>query len=1144
MTKALSLYILVDGQPAPFPSADEQIVLDSFSVRMQRMGLAPSITADVMYRECLDGRWEGVFTVFKGERFYVKTEPDTSKDSTDVRYRHSVTFVSERKVLDDVYMVDAVSASVSGDGYKSNDTRVVFSGNITQWAARLNAALEYCGLYDAEEETGYRVVVDQGVSMDDVLVSFEEKYISEALQEGYKAFGIPYYFKRNENVMEIHMGDSEGSIDTLIQYGPNDALLSIERRNANIKMANRMSGYGSSDNLPYYYPNDTPIGNNPDLEVEAEEGSTIVPSIRSAEMISSHISDFPLTYSNGVHKQSDNQKFDTVAICDVRSEYGKLRITGCEYDNLEIGDKVMLDHDTRIIFSFGYGDTNAYTLHDPHFPGSHIKLPHHADSMTVTEAFAINQDAGIMYGINPGIEMTLPAGIYSIIVSFSMTVSTSVYYDISFDPRFEGEVYYEYNTPAWRNRDEHIVNLDELGIDSTGTPVVGDVINLVVGDYIEPIGRLMPPIYKESGGTERFYNAINHTTGQTGYPIPGTDPVQYYHFDHPYSDSDRRELIQEFSDIKPTITGVINSSIQRIDQFLEVAFDDDDNDDKDADGAYLHPYFFVKLPKTDGQYGFNIFDCVSDKAMTLVMTSGVCGSCKFEIGVDDEYRKNTVQVDENGDLVRNDKGDVVCGREGQSKVQMQARQQDSENYEVWIALKKDNKTYPSIMPSYNQSLRPAAEDDTFVLVNINMPSAYIRDAEERLKIAIIEQMSLVNSEIFNPGIEFSRVFLEEHPFFLASLTENSKLTNIVYNGVRYGYYVSELTYTMSEGDILPELSVSLVSELKTQSSTFETRLEALKQNIVNTIDRGFNASYFATAEQGRRADSALQNIKVGDDILEKEGADGNKSVLIPYASSGKSGVVSADDQTFSGNKTFDNQVIGMQGVSAKGIPDLTLPAGTGGGKGTVTKIEVNGIEHEPDADGKVELPDYPADFTEEVEALQGAVSEIEGLIPEAASDSNPLVDTESMNDAISDMETQTHASSTYATKTDIQSKAGNDQIASDITASNTGHADTFAVEGVTLNASTLSHCRYVITFTQAPSQTDGYGRVNLTLGGFTLPIVYEGGYASLTNKWQEGDTMDVWYQSGAWHLQRANYPHLSYEVWGTIEKISNPYNRN
>lgn len=135
-----------------------------------------------------------------------------------------------------------------------------------------------------------------------------------------------------------------------------------------------------------------------------------------------------------------------------------------------------------------------------------------------------------------------------------------------------------------------------------------------------------------------------------------------------------------------------------------------------------------------------------------------------------------------------------------------------------------------------------------------------------------------------------------------------------------------------------------------------------------------------------------------------------------------------------------------------------------------------------------------------------------------------------------------YTSENYATKTDIQSKAGNDQIASDITATMTTGTATFTVTGLTLNASAISHTRYAVKFASKVTEVDSNGLCYLSLGGLSKPVYFEGGTASVTNTWQAGDVLDVWYQSGQWHVAKMEYPHLSYEVWGTINKIVKPNN--
>lgn len=336
---------------------------------------------------------------------------------------------------------------------------------------------------------------------------------------------------------------------------------------------------------------------------------------------------------------------------------------------------------------------------------------------------------------------------------------------------------------------------------------------------------LMPPVYRETKGKERFYNAKNGT-----YPIP--DGEGYYIFENEYSEKNPDEMIVEFSDVKPTIKGITNSQGQRIDMFLGFAYDQNDNDEVDSEGNYVHPYFFAKLRKTDGKFGFNLFDHASeDRTMQISFTSGVCGSCTFEIGVGEETSRNIVQVDDSGNLKRDENGNVLW--ENQSP---QPRQNDTQNYEVWIALKKDDTTYTNVMPNASMDLKPSTSD-TFVILGINLPQAYITAAEEKLKDSIIKYMFMNNSEKFNFSIKFSRIYFAEHPEVLELLNENSRLL-VEYNGTEYTFYVDNFTYTMDGSSSLPEIEVNLVDTLTLGKNSLETAISEIKQDILSTLGGG------------------------------------------------------------------------------------------------------------------------------------------------------------------------------------------------------------------------------------------------------------------------------------------------------------------
>lgn len=609
MEKILKLYTYVDGtNDTPFPSADEQVIIGSFTYTANRMGGAPTISATVKHRLCLDDLWnDKVYAEFNGEKYFVINTPSSSKSNDDTRYEHDLELLSEREILNHVYFIDAVQGDSDTDVYKSNSTKVLFYGDIQQFVARLNASLSYRNL-------GYTAVIDDGITSEDKQVSFEDKYILEALQEEFNIFEIPYYFVGKV----IHFGYTSNAITTTFKYGHDDAFLSISKDNANYALINRITGVGSSDNIPYYYPNETD---------------------------------------------------------------------------------------------------------------------------------------------------------------------------------------------------------DQSAVEASGKK------------WITPSQNLMPSIYRESEGAEMFYEARNNTypDGEGGY----------YQFENEYSDTNPREGKTDFEDIKPTITGITNAAGQRIDMFSEFAYDTNDNDEVDEEGNYLHPYFFAKLRKTDGTYGFNLFDhAIESQTMQITFTSGICGACTFEIAVGEDTQKNLVQVGEtSGALMRDEDGNVLCGREDLQQPQTpQDRQNDTRNYEVWIALRKDNSTYPQVMPNVNYNYKPSTSD-TFAILGISLPQAYILKAEDELEKSLIKHMWMNNVEKFTFSAKFSRIFFTEHPEVLAQLNENARVL-IEYNGKQHTLYIDNYTYKMDSGSPLPEIDIDLVDTLSVGQNSLQTQLDSVKQDILSSIGGG------------------------------------------------------------------------------------------------------------------------------------------------------------------------------------------------------------------------------------------------------------------------------------------------------------------
>ena len=201
----------------------------------------------------------------------------------------------------------------------------------------------------------------------------------------------------------------------------------------------------------------------------------------------------------------------------------------------------------------------------------------------------------------------------------------------------------------------------------TNAAGVTDTIEFQRVKYVTPQPNLMPEVYIKTDGERRFYNAIQYpllrATADTAIgevqsgldvknPIYKVDETSsaHYVFENEYMPNVPMEHIENFEDVKPTIkeqTITINGRIMRIDVVEEFGYDEFDsneiwesNDGGNIQGEYKHPYFFAKLRPL----GFNLFDMALQEDMVISMTTGHCGACSFKIGVDENTKKNPVQI--------------------------------------------------------------------------------------------------------------------------------------------------------------------------------------------------------------------------------------------------------------------------------------------------------------------------------------------------------------------------------------------------------------------------------------------------------------------------------------------------------------------
>lgn len=451
--------------------------------------------------------------------------------------------------------------------------------------------------------------------------------------------------------------------------------------------------------------------------------------------------------------------------------------------------------------------------------------------------------------------------------------------------------------PDWSlNADGHAAQLWRYGIrlNSNAAPLENDIIYFTREEGALPyFGQLLPYSFRETN--DIWLNAINNEYLKEN----GTD---YYTFDNLYKISCAKEHVENFDDIKPTIKGMTNneSPAKRIDQILDVTFDQDDNNDLMENGTdYQHPYFFVKLAKTSASngYGFNLFDCaIEGQTMTLNMADGNCGGCNFEVMVkyqSDGMAINPVGVFEQDTTIngvtylqgtpkRDNTGRVLTNRN-------ESAQQDTSAAEVWIALKKDNETFGKydngadvVLPDSKRGENFIPEEgDGFTIINICLPYAYIVAAEIRLYHALLDYMEKNNPRQWSFSVKFSSIYYKKHYEFMDKWLNESSQIPFIYNGITRKYFVQSYNYKMSDKSSLPEVTVELNEKVKKRNVYYAVPFIPSQQpnaeigQLQNELKRLVRT---VTGENSQPQSINVNNIHVNGDITLSNGTSVNTQI--------------------------------------------------------------------------------------------------------------------------------------------------------------------------------------------------------------------------------------------------------------------------
>lgn len=979
MEKYLYVYELVevmsnvfDEIPFPDPN-DKPLEIADFTYSAIRHDV-PMISATINSPTSLQGKWNHKQVVtFRNTKFYITEIPSLKHDNVNDYERYEVQMYPEWYIVKKTLFYDVVDSDAvdTSEKYFSNSTNVTFFGTLTEFISRINASFKHSKLdYVAK-------IADSLVGSD--IVNEVKEYIGDnmtlldAMKKAFDVWKVPFYMDSELNCFVF--GYFKNDIDTILRYGYDKELLSVEQNNARNNIITRATGVGSSQNLPYYYPNDTEKGDidfvmYDERDNVLQEGdpyqlidkNKLINSVEDGRLYI-YKKDTTLSFLELVKAQ---YKFDNYGesgwtmdgIIDhpqstekepgvsntfylTLSEYttkDDIFLSVRIYFKVSKSGKYKIDLDAEggypTIGDFGDGGRTTARLIDCYDEAFVPKWTNDTEDIYVKREwlggydsldFEINDTSHIycVEFLNSNVSKAIEAN--KIVAD---KVDNKIVYEILFNVNlweynkekvrykwYKAQSEYPYNliseAPFDKLRDIGVAYDESYERETAEGKVTKVRENFKFAAKVMETHpyqtRLMPSIFTrgkafhitddttdyysvtaESKDTERYYNATDNT-----YP---TGDLGFIKFPTPYNGKNRSEAMYEYDDIKPEIKGVRNSLGQLIGEIASVAYDYDDNDFVNEGGddstSYKHPYFYVKLHRTDSpnDMGFNLFDyALASEPVTLQITSGALAGCSFKVQVaevEPNVFRNPVLTDTSGELLTmtvNGK-DVIsqqsCITANTNK--FVSWQQDTTKNEVWIALLKEDSTFGVIMPNKGNKLW-LKEGDTFNIININLPKEYILQAEQRLDEAIVNDMLKYNAEQFNFAIDFSRIYLAENynenelknkAGIYSLLDESSRILVYIGKDTAVYQYVESYTYECKASEMLPKISLGLTNSIVKKESIAETlaKKETTSQNVWREL---VNKSTSAIHTGTKLSDYGITDVYISND---GEIVIGNRSI--------------------------------------------------------------------------------------------------------------------------------------------------------------------------------------------------------------------------------------------------------------------------
>lgn len=152
---------------------------------------------------------------------------------------------------------------------------------------------------------------------------------------------------------------------------------------------------------------------------------------------------------------------------------------------------------------------------------------------------------------------------------------------------------------------------------------------------------------------------------------------------------------------------------------------------------------------------------------------------------------------------------------------------DSTNTSITIKVLKDDSTYGTILP--NQFVQPKA-NDTFTILNIDMPNTYLVAAQRRLDKALKEYLQQKNKENPNYTIELSQAFLGNNLTVYNKIKTDTYM-NFKFKGTTVSQQIKRITKKYKNN--FPEVLVEFYADEEKKKS-IGNKIVALQQIVAST----------------------------------------------------------------------------------------------------------------------------------------------------------------------------------------------------------------------------------------------------------------------------------------------------------------------